>query len=476
MLFDLQKTETATKSFNKFNVIIIGAGAAGITLAKTLADTGESVAVVEGGGLEYSVQSQNVYKGVVTGDPYFELDVTRLRFLGGSTNHWEGFCRSFEEVDFQRSNLGVEYTWPIDFKDIERYKEKACSILEIPSEFEDEVQKQSNIKSIKFQYSPPVRFREKYFKELEASRLITVFVNSNLTSFKGSNRKIQAIKIKSYNGNKLSLSGEKVVLAMGGIENSRFLLWVEARNQNTFFDGNLPIGRYWMEHPHFTLGRALVDKREVPQGNYSLTGDAQKKLNIMNCGFIVQYLSEARTKALIRDLFCVAPNLGKKLAGLAGKNLACGAKFRAVWEQAPVENNAVTLGGDKDVFGIPRVNLRWKKTPLDRETVKKSVAEFNSWLMKTNGGRIQLDEWMLTDSEYPENDQLAGNHHMGGTRMHESKTYGVVDSNCKVYGSENLYVAGSSLFTTGGHNNPTLPIVQLALRLADHLASQKKTG
>jgi len=60
---------------------------------------------------------------------------------------------------------------------------------------------------------------------------------------------------------------------------------------------------------------------------------------------------------------------------------------------------------------------------------------------------------------------------MGGTRMHESKIYGVVDSNCKVYGSENLYVAGSSLFTTGGHNNPTLPIVQLALRLADHLSS-----
>jgi hypothetical protein len=471
MIFDLQKNETAVLPFNRFDVIIIGAGAAGITLAKTLADTGKSVALVEGGGLEYSNQSQNIYKGVVTGDPYLKLDTARLRFLGGSTNHWAGFCRSFEEVDFQRAYLGVEYKWPIDFKDIEHYKKEACSILEIPSEFEEEKQKSSNIKSIKFQFSPPVRFKEKYFKELETSILITVFVNSNLASFKGSSRKIQAIKIKSYNGNELSLSGEKVVLAMGGIENSRFLLWAEARYQNTFFDGDLPIGRYWMEHPHFTLGQALIDKRKVSKRFYSLTGDAQKKLNIMNCGFRVEYLRVNATKELIRDVLCVAPNLGKKLTRLAGRDLICGIKFRAAWEQAPDKNNKVTLGDTQDAFGIPRVNLYWKKTPLDRKTVKKSVAEFNSWLMEIDGGRIKLDEWMLTDNKYPENDELGGNHHMGGTRMHESKIYGVVDSNCKVYGSENLYVAGSSLFTTGGHNNPTLPIVQLALRLADHLSS-----
>ena len=70
---------------------------------------------------------------------------------------------------------------------------------------------------------------------------------------------------------------------------------------------------------------------------------------------------------------------------------------------------------------------------------------------------------------YPLNDELAGYHHMGGTRMHSSKD-GVVDENCKVYGSSNLYIAGSSIFTTGGHNNPTLPIVQFSLRLADYLA------
>ena len=87
--------------------------------------------------------------------------------------------------------------------------------------------------------------------------------------------------------------------------------------------------------------------------------------------------------------------------------------------------------------------------------------------------RIQLHDWLIKNKNYPEYDELAGYHHMGGTRMSISKKYGVVDNNCKVFGSENLYIAGSSIFTTGGHNNPTLPIVQFSLRLADHLYKTK---
>lgn len=68
---------------------------------------------------------------------------------------------------------------------------------------------------------------------------------------------------------------------------------------------------------------------------------------------------------------------------------------------------------------------------------------------------------------------MGGYHHMGGTRMHKNPNYGVVDENCKVHGSKNLYVIGSSIFTTGGHNNPTLPIIQFTLRLADHLIKIK---
>ena len=73
---------------------------------------------------------------------------------------------------------------------------------------------------------------------------------------------------------------------------------------------------------------------------------------------------------------------------------------------------------------------------------------------------------------YPEDDEIGGYHHLGGTRMHSDKKFGVVDANLKIHGLKNLYVSGSSVFTTGGHSNPTLPIVQLSLRLAEYLNNQ----
>lgn len=469
MLFDLEKQEIPSDQVRNFDVAIIGAGAAGISLAIRLAGLGKTVALLEAGGLEYSASSQDCYRGVVTGDPYFELHVARLRYLGGTTNHWAGYCRSFEAIDFQRQYLGDEYAWPIEFGEVDRYLKDSCAILDIPGNFQDSESQGSTVKSIEFQFSPPTRFLEKYLDELKNSQLISVFLNSNLKDFSGEQRRISSIKAESYSGKQLEIVANQTVLAMGGIENSRFLLWMEERNREKYFDQGLPIGRYWMEHPHFVLGRALVDLRKVPERFYSLVGNTQVERGILNCGFRVDPLIESGTKKLIRDLMCVAPSLGQSMLELVGKKLVCGAVFMAAWEQAPSYENAVTLGKDRDQFDIPRVNLRWSKTAQDRDTIKQSVQEFNKWLQSTEGGRIQLDEWMLSDGQYPTNDELAGYHHMGGTRMHASKQYGVVDSDCKVHGSENLYVAGSSVFTTGGHNNPTLPIVQLSLRLAEHL-------
>jgi choline dehydrogenase-like flavoprotein len=86
-------------------------------------------------------------------------------------------------------------------------------------------------------------------------------------------------------------------------------------------------------------------------------------------------------------------------------------------------------------------------------------------------GRVRLDPWVLGQGSFPADDEVKGNHHMGGTRMHRDPARGVVDANCKVHGLSNLYVGGSSVFPSGGAANPTLTIVQLALRLADHLTA-----
>ena len=469
MLTDLNNLDLIKDSYNGYDVAIIGAGAAGITLALKLSAEGKKVALVEAGGLELSDESQQIYDAKTVGDPYFELDVARLRYFGGTTNHWAGWCRTFEQEDFNRGYLGDHYKWPIAFDELDRYREEACAILEISSDFQDAPPSDSDIESINFNFSPPVRFGTKYLVRLVANPLVHVFLNSNLVDVEYSGERITAIKIASYNGGSSSVISRNFVFAMGGIENSRYLLWLKSKYGNSFLADNSPIGRYWMEHPHFSLGLAIVDKRKVSERFYSVSAKAQLDEGILNCGFRVVHLSDGTTKALIRDVLCLAPSLGKSLVSLAGRNLVCGARFRAAWEQSPEIENHISLDSERDQFGIPKPILNWRKSELDRKTLISSVERFNEWLLRIDGGRIQLDSWIINHEDYPTNDELAGYHHMGGTRMHSSEDYGVVDENCKVYGSSNLYVAGSSIFTTGGHNNPTLPIVQFALRLANHL-------
>jgi choline dehydrogenase-like flavoprotein len=92
-------------------------------------------------------------------------------------------------------------------------------------------------------------------------------------------------------------------------------------------------------------------------------------------------------------------------------------------------------------------------------------------LAASGTGRLHIDRWVLDGGPFPENTPSAGNHHMGGTRMATRAAEGIVDGDCRVFGQQNLFVAGSSVFPTAGHVNPTLTIVQLALRLGAHLAA-----
>ena len=84
-------------------------------------------------------------------------------------------------------------------------------------------------------------------------------------------------------------------------------------------------------------------------------------------------------------------------------------------------------------------------------------------------GRVQLREWLLQDDTHWPSLVSGGWHDLGATRMHTDPRQGVVDTQCRVHGLANLYLAGGGVFPTAGSANPTLTIVALALRLADHL-------
>jgi choline dehydrogenase-like flavoprotein len=143
--------------------------------------------------------------------------------------------------------------------------------------------------------------------------------------------------------------------------------------------------------------------------------------------------------------------------------------FNTRAEQAPNKDSRVDLGQTKDVLGIPHVRLNWQLSESDKLSIFKSNILLGTALGKAGVGRLKIDDWLLKEKiEWPK--LLAGGwHHLGVTRMHNDPLKGVVDKNCKVHSVNNLFIGGSSVFSTSGVSNPTLTIVALALRLANHL-------
>ncbi|MDF2369027.1 FAD-dependent oxidoreductase [Sneathiella sp.] len=468
MISDLEGADEG--SVIESDVCIVGAGAAGISIALKLAALGKTVTLCEAGGFEYSEISQEVYQGEVRGDPYFDLEIARLRYLGGTTNHWAGDCRTFDSIDFDRSFISEELKWPISKTDLDPFLDEACGILDIDPVFYDS-DYVAGIKSVNYKVSPPTRFGEKYRAALQASDTIGLMLNANIVDVVVNDRNISAAIFKSYNGKELTVRADKFVLATGGIENSRILLWLHQNQGDALYDGALPVGNYWMEHLEYILGEALVDSDIVERNAFVLADETQREEKILNCVLRTIGVPKSTTKQLVTDLLCVAPSIGEKMAGLVGKNLACGAIFEVSCEQLPVRSNRITLSRtEKDKFGKPRPVLYWKKSPLEKRTVAAAARAFNKWLIDQDHGRLRLDGWVLDDRPFPEPEDLGEYHHMGGTRMGESTETSVVDLNCRVHDTDNLYIAGSSVFATGGYSNPTLPIVQLSLRLANHIA------
>ena len=161
-------------------VAVIGSGPAGITIARTLAKMGVPVAVFEAGGEDLSAASQEIYEGDVVGDPYFTLDTTRLRYFGGSSNHWAGWCRVLDEMDFEPKSWVPNTGWPIRRGAIEPYLSEVHDILDIVP-FEDDQWVTRDIALIQLIKSSAVRFAKKYRTDIARDANIALVLDSYVT-------------------------------------------------------------------------------------------------------------------------------------------------------------------------------------------------------------------------------------------------------------------------------------------------------
>lgn len=457
-------------------VCVIGSGPAGTTIARKLGAAGIPTVVFEAGSDEWTEDSQDFYRGATIGDPYFDLDVTRLRFLGGSSNHWAGWCRVMDAHDFAAKPWAPDTGWPIGRGDIDPYLKEVHDILDLV-DFRPDVPISDDIRWVQLIKSPAVRFGQKFRYELEKSANIAVVLNTYVTELMGDGTKVTGARLWSGAEDAGTIEAEYYIPCTGGLENSRLLLWSNERSSGGVVPHAAALGRYWMEHPQFEGGNAILadyEEFEVDNTNevfFSPSPEAMARHRIMNFGVRLIEMPYGGVKQLIANLACTAPDAAEWVAEKLGQNLRCAAKLYVGWEQAPVAANHIQLSAaEKDHAGIPRIELYWKKSELEHHTLLEGLRLFGETFAVKNLGRVRIADWIVNGNDYPTDQELAGHHHMGGTRMSDDPLKGVVDRNSKVHGMANLYVGGSSVFATSGQCNPTTTITALACRLGDHLS------
>ncbi len=327
--------------------------------------------------------------------------------------------------------------------------------------------------------SPAVRFAERFRSEIEDSDRIALVLNTSVRSLNGNGTAVTSLNLWADGADQGTYSTDYYVPCTGGLENSRLLLWSNELTHGAVVPQAQALGRYWMEHPQFEGGNAiLADQDEFPtdesgEAFFSPTLAAMEHRKILNFGIRLIKMPYQGMKGLVADLACVAPDTAEWVSESLGQRLHCAAQLYVGWEQSPVESNRVMLStSDFDAAGTPRIELHWKKGDIERRTVTEGIRLFGETMVAKNLGRAKLADWIVNGEDYPTDQELAGHHHMGGTRMHDDPAKGVVDRDCKVHGMRNLYVGGSSVFTTSGQCNPTTTIVALACRLGDHLARE----
>ena len=513
------------------DICIIGAGAAGITLAREFAGQPFRVALLAGGGLEVSPDAQSLNSGPNTGLPYFDLAYCRARFFGGSTAWWGGHCRPLSDFDFEAKEWIPLSGWPIRKKDIADYYARAEQICHLRSHEWDPQSWASKYRLSQLpldtglletrvaQLIHPTalrRFGTVYREEVKSAANVTTYLNANVTEIETdyTGKNVTGLQLACISGPKFSLAVKKIcILATGGLENPRLLLVSNRVQKNGLGNQHDLVGRYFLEHPRFDAGVFRPSSLHPPVGIYgeqhlkdgiaikSYIGTTPKLMRserISDVQLRVENVYDpAYTRAMNSRGVASLQRMGaqlrrKKVPDHFGDNVMRVATdidnvvSAAYWwmfvrgsvrqmsvvtrvEPFPNPDSRVRLIEDRDALGVPRITLDWRLSPEDKRSARRAMEVFANEVGRTGSGRVQI---LFEDDGDARNfpPSLEGGwHHMGTTRMADDPKLGVVDRECRVHGMSNLWLAGSSVFPTAGSGTPTMLLIALALRLADQV-------
>jgi choline dehydrogenase-like flavoprotein len=510
------------------DLCIIGGGAAGIAMARHFAGSKIRVALLESGGYKKDAVLQSLYKGDNVGLPYFDLHECRTRRFGGSTNCWGGMCTPMTAIDFAKRSWVPHSGWPFDEHELDPYMRGAHQLCGIgPYGYDERVWRQLGRDPLPFEPhlldshfwqmnsrfgTRQIRFAKKFHEELESAPNLHVLLHANVIDLvlDSNLRRLDSVKVKTRDNHEQSVRARAFVLACGGIENARLLLASDRQMPHGVGNQNDLVGRYFQEHlqtPCATVIPPPADPlrpyaqwwqlgQSYARPGLTLSPIAQEAHETLNVSVSVDPVYDERylwtaAKAVWDDvvvrqftpktLHNVVRALRQSPAFLpdAYRRVRFGARpmgtpieytLYARAEQTPNYDSRMRLSDEKDQLGIPRVVLDWRTTELDHKSFATMVDLMKSEFARLRLGEVRELDW-VREGYWPDT-LLGGPHHMGTTRMSDDPKDGVVDRDAKVHGIDGLYLAGSSIFPTGGHANPTLTLLATTLRLCDHLETK----
>ena len=560
------------------DVCIIGAGPAGITIARELNGQGFNVLLLESGGFEHDPEIHALASGTYEGDPYCPPGIMRDFQYGGTANYWGiNLADSGEEkrcvgvryvpldpIDFEKRDWIPYSGWPIARQDLDPYYERAHRIgqsgpyLYDVNAWESAQAKQipfqgNRVKTQIFHFGFRTAFTQDYRWELEQSKNVTLVIYATVLQLETDDlaKNVTGLRVGSLAGNEFRVEANVVISAQGALETDRLLLLSNKQQSCGLGNGNDLVGRFLMDHPIVRPGVLIPTTRQIMNqldlydvrwvrgscivAKPVLTEEVMRQEHLLNINTAIfprpvwvatnflraifpegmhpnsaalksaQALKQMlREKKISSDLLKEVKNIpgglddliywkwrsipdrwyrhfplcsynvdngGWSALGNKPKKFVC-FDLLHITEQAPDPNNRIKLSGDRDAFGLPKIVIQWRYNDIDKRSAKRATQIFADEFKAAGVGtmRFELDYGELC----VRNPSI--HHPMGTTRMHDSPSQGVVDADCKVHGIANLFIASSSVFPTGGYANPTLTILALALRVADHVKLMMESG
>jgi choline dehydrogenase-like flavoprotein len=537
------------------DVVIVGGGPAGLSIARELANTKLKVLVVDSGGLEYDAEIQTLNAVENVGEPMQQLGVEptgrgytdelawlnhvpafelRNRILGGSSHTWIGKCAAFDDMDFTHRPWLPHSGWPFKRSDLRPALDRAAELLNLgPNIYDDGLNRllrsppadlgisRDLLRTFFWQFSKersrghqPMRFiniaRDSSAANIDFLTHATV-TEINLDRH---GRSASSVNASSLDGKGATVRADTIVLCGGGVENARLLLASNSVAAAGIGNGHGVVGRYLADHPRATLlhftgpgikraashfdfyGLAERGKPRFYLRGLSLSPEVQAREGLTNCAAYpsqmpaatdpwraLRRLARGAKETALSDIYSVASSSGMLASGLYRRAIQkrgllhkCDElRFDAMAEQQLDPDSRVTLSDSRDRFGIPRARVDWKIGSTEVESMRRFgrllLEEFNR--VGLPGSRAA--RWIEEDKD-GKSAFMDMAHPSCTTRMGHDPSNSVVDINSMVHGIEGLFIAGSSVFPTGGHANPTLMIIALAIRLSDHLKTRHRTG